>query len=459
MRYDMRIELTRRRFFHVGLGGAFGLSLAQFLQAETSSRPSPKRKPKSLIFLFLYGGPSQIDTWDMKPQAPVEYRGEFKPLTPPIPGLYMCEYLPKMAAWAKRFSVIRTLHHTNRNHQPAGCRLFTGVDPGSDNAALLAPKPNDPPALGSLAVKAAPPRKAIVPPFVMLPARLHDQGSAFKGQHAGWLGHAYDPLLIEQDPASPNFRVEGFSLPAHLSLQQLERRRILLEQLDPLPQGHAERAALRQFQKQALDLLLSSRGRSAFDLAAEPDQVRDRYGRNRFGQGCLLARRLIEAGARVVTVSDCTANGHHEWDTHQNNFKRLKDVLLPRLDQAYSALMEDLEARGLLEETVVYVGGEFGRTPRVGQAGFSGAGASKDGRDHYPNCFPGILAGGHVRPGVLYGESDSKAAYPAKDPVTIEDLVATIFAAMGLDPHTTITSLDGRPMPLSHGKPISALLT
>ncbi|GBD37026.1 hypothetical protein HRbin36_02156 [bacterium HR36] len=459
MGYDARLELTRRQFFHVGIGGAFGLGLAQFLQAEAQARALQKRSVKSLIFLFLYGGPSQIDTWDLKPEAPVEYRGEFKPLTPPIPGLYMSEYLPKMAAWARRFSVIRTLHHTNRNHQPAGCRLFTGVDPGSDNAALLAPQPSDPPALGSLAVKAAPLKTAAVPPFIMLPARLHDQGSAFKGQHAGWLGHAFDPLLLEQDPASPNFRVEGFSLPANLSLQQLERRRLLLEQLDSLAQTSPERAALHQFQKQALDLLLSSRGRSAFDLSAEPDKLRDRYGRNRFGQGCLLARRLVEAGARVVFVSDCTANGHHEWDTHQNNFKRLKEVLLPRLDQAYSALMEDLEARGLLDETVVYVGGEFGRTPRVGQAGFSGAGASKDGRDHYPNCFPGILAGGYVRPGVLYGESDSKAAYPAKNPVTIEDLVATIFAAMGLDPHTTITSLDGRSVPLTHGKPIEALLT
>ncbi|MCS7159054.1 MAG: DUF1501 domain-containing protein [Gemmatales bacterium] len=458
MRYDARLELTRRQFFHVGIGGTFGLSLAQFLQAEAQTRAARKRSPKSLIFLFLYGGPSQIDTWDMKPEAPVEYRGEFKPLPPPIPGLYLCEYLPRMAAWAKHFSVIRTLHHSNRNHQPAGCRLFTGVDPGSDNAAQLAPKPNDPPALGSLAVKAAPPAKALVPPFVMLPARLHDQGSAFKGQHAGWLGHAYDPLLIEQDPASPNFRVEGFSLPANLSLQQLEHRRWLLEQLEPTSATSPERAALRQFQKQALDLLLASQGRAAFDLSAEPDKLRDRYGRNRFGQGCLLARRLIEAGARVVTVSDCTANGHHEWDTHQNNFKRLKEVLLPRLDQAFSALMEDLHARGLLEETVVYVGGEFGRTPRVGQAGFSGAGASKDGRDHYPNCFPGLLAGGYVRPGIIYGESDSKAAYPAKDPVTIEDLVATIFAAMGLDPHTTITSLDGRPMPLAHGRPITNLI-
>lgn len=458
MRYDQRLELTRRQFFHVSIGGPVGLSLGQFLQAEAQARLSGKRTPKSLIFLFLYGGPSQIDTWDMKPDAPMDYRGEFKPLSPPIPGLYMCEHLPKMAGWAKRFSVIRTLHHNNRNHQPAGCRLFTGVDPGGDNAGQLAPKPNDPPALGSLAVKAAPPKRAIVPPFVMLPARLHDQGSAFKGQHAGWLGSAYDPLLIEQDPASPNFRVEGFSLPGQLTLQQLERRRQLLENLDPLAASDPHRAALRQFQKQALDLLLSSQGRSAFDLQAEPDKLRDRYGRNRFGQGCLLARRLIEAGAWVVTVSDCTANGHHEWDTHQNNFKRLREVLLPRLDQAFSALMEDLESRGLLEETVVYVGGEFGRTPRVGQAGFSGAGAAKDGRDHYPNCFPGILAGGYVRPGILYGESDRKAAYPAKDPVSIEDLVATIFAAMGIDPHTTVTSLDGRPMPLTHGHPITALL-
>jgi uncharacterized protein (DUF1501 family) len=216
--------------------------------------------------------------------------------------------------------------------------------------------------------------------------------------------------------------------------------------------------AMDEFQRRAFDLIASGKGQSAFNLDSEPAHVRDRYGRNRFGQGVLLARRLIEAGARMVTVSDCTASGHHEWDTHSGNFKKLKGTLLPRLDQAYSALLEDLLQRGLLDETVVFLGGEFGRTPKVGQGGVSGAGASKDGRDHYPNCFTGVLAGGLVRPGVVYGQSDSKAAYPAKDAVSMEDFTATLFAAMGLDPHGTVTTRDNRPMPVTHGRPVPALL-
>jgi uncharacterized protein (DUF1501 family) len=186
--------------------------------------------------------------------------------------------------------------------------------------------------------------------------------------------------------------------------------------------------------------------------------VRDRYGRNRFGQSCLLARRLIEAGARVVTVSDCTMNGHHEWDTHRGNFTTLRNTLLPRLDLAYTALLEDLLERGLLEDTVVYLGGEFGRTPRVGQGGITAAGAGPDGRDHYPNCFCGILAGGRTRPGMVYGASDARAASPSRDPVSMEDLAATLFAAMGLNPEAIVYTRENRPMPVSHGRVHHAVL-
>jgi hypothetical protein len=293
----------------------------------------------------------------------------------------------------------------------------------------------------------------------MMPARLHDQGSAFRGQTGGLLGSAFDPLLIAQDPSSSNFRVDAFDQQKEVPLDRLGRRRDLLKRLDQGDlRGEPGTQSMTEFQEKAFDLLTSSKGQSAFDLSQEPARVRDRYGRNMFGQGCLLARRLIEAGARVVAVSDCTANGHHEWDTHNDNFKKLKGTLLPRLDQAYSALMEDLIDRGLLPETVVYLGGEFGRTPRVGQGGVSGAGAGKDGRDHYPNCFCGLLTGGFSKPGTVHGASDSKAAYPARDAVTMEDLHATLFAAMGIDPHTIIYTRDDRPMVLTHGKPISALV-
>ncbi|HXG12018.1 MAG TPA: DUF1501 domain-containing protein [Gemmataceae bacterium] len=453
-------RLTRRGFLHVSGIGAFGITLPHLLRLEAEARAAGRTtRPKSLIFLNLYGGPSQIDIWDMKPNAPEEYRGEFRPIATTVPGIQICEHLPRMARLARHYSIIRTLHHANRNHQPAGCYLLTGVDPQSDNAAQLAPKASDPPALGSLVVRLDPRGAGGVPPFIMMPARLHDQGSAFRGQAGGWLGSAYDPLLIAQDPNSTSFRVDGFEPQKGVPPDRLGRRRDLLHILDQ--GGLNEEPGIRpmnEFQEKAFDLLTSRKGQSAFNLSSEPDKVRDRYGRNMFGQGCLLARRLIEAGARVVTVSDCTINGHHEWDTHHGNFKKLKETLLPRLDQAYSALMEDLIERGLLEETVVYLGGEFGRTPRVGQGGVSGAGAGKDGRDHYPNCFCGIIAGGLSRPGTVYGESDAKAAYPARDGVKPEDLAATLFAAMGLDPHALITARDGRPMPLTHGKPIAALL-
>jgi uncharacterized protein (DUF1501 family) len=455
-------HLSRRRFLRTTTLGAFGLTLPRLLRMEAEARASGRAgrvRPKSLIFLFLYGGPSQIDVWDMKPDAPEEFRGEFRPIQTSVPGTIMCEHLPRMAGLARHYSILRTLHHVNRNHQPAGCWLLTGVDPRSDNAGQLAPRPDDPPALGSLMARLAPPQRATVPPFVMLPARLHDQGSFFRGQTGGWLGSASDPLLIAQDPSAPSFRVEGFEHQQGISRERLQRRRDLLAALDEGPLGQeAGLQAMGQFQQQAFDLIASSRGRSAFDLSAEPERVRDRYGRNMFGQGCLLARRLIEAGARVVTVTDCTAAGHHEWDTHQRNFTTLRDKLLPRLDQAYTALLEDLLARGLLEDTVVYLGGEFGRTPKVGQAGFSGAGASRDGRDHYPNCFPAIVAGGRFRPGMLYGVSDSRAAYPTRDAVTLEDLAATLFAAMGLDHEATVYTRENRPMPVTHGRPINALL-
>src|SRR6266545_4499396 len=451
---------TRRGFLRGVTLGALGLALPHWLRFEAEARASGRGgRPKSLIFLYLYGGPSQIDIWDMKPDAPEEYRGLFRPIATVVPGTNICEHLPRMAQLARHYSIMRSLHHTCRNHQPAGSWLLTGVNPGTDNAGQLRPRPDDPPALGSLAVGLSPARGSVVPPFVMLPARLNDQGSFFRGQTAGWLGSSYDPLLIHQDVTSPAFRVEGFEPQQGVSPERMSRRRRLLDALGggPLRQERSTQA-MTGFQQQAFDLIASGRGQSAFDLEAEPVRVRDRYGHTRFGQGCLLARRLIEAGARVVTVSDCTSSGHHEWDTHSGNFSKLRNQLLPRLDQAYTALLEDLLARGLLGDTVVYLGGEFGRTPKVGQGGVSGAGASRDGRDHYPNCFCGVLAGGRTRPGMVYGASDSRAAVPNRDPMTPEDLAATLFAAMGLDPAGTVSTRENRPVPVSHGRVAQALL-
>jgi uncharacterized protein (DUF1501 family) len=452
--------LPRRQFLQCASLGALGLTLPRLLHLEAQAREANRSRgePKSLILLFLYGGPSQIDMWDMKPDAPVEYRGEFRPIATTMPGTQICEHLPRMARLARHYTIIRTLQHTNRNHQPAGCWMLTGVNPQSDNAAQLRTRPDDPPALGSLAVRVAPAHAASVPPFVMMPARLNDQGSFFRGQTAGWLGSTFDPLLIQQDPSAASFRVDGFDRLEGVSPQRLRQRRGLLTSLDRALPKQPPVEAMSEYQRRAFEIIGSRSGQSAFNLRAESARVRERYGLNPFGQGCLLARRLIEAGARVVTVSDCTSAGHHEWDTHSGNFTRLRRPLLPRLDQAYSALLEDLLDRGMLEDTVVYLGGEFGRTPRVGQRN-STAGASRDGRDHYPSCFSGLIAGGRVRPGQVHGASDSKAAFPRRDPVSPEDLAATLFAAIGLDPGGTVFTRENRPIPISHGQPIAGLLS
>jgi hypothetical protein len=450
------LRSSRRRFLQVGALGTFGLSLPQLLQTEAVAKAS-SGKAKSCIFLFLFGGPSHVDTWDMKPTAPAEIRGEFKAVDTTVPGIQICEHLPKMARLAQRYSIVRTLYHTKRNHNPAGGFMLTGVDPLSDNATQIAPKPDDPPGLGALASRLAPSDHGVLP-YVMLPARLLDQGANLRGQAAGWMGSNYDPLLITQDPSLPGFRLDAFGQREGIPQERLVQRRDLLTALDPKPRDAALSVqSMEQFQRRALDLVISAKAQAAFDITHEPASVRDRYGRNMFGQGCLLARRLIEAGCRLVTVSDCTSGGSHMWDTHSSNFRMLKGTLLPRFDQAYSALLEDLIERGLLQDTVVYAGGEFGRSPKVGYS--FGTGASTDGRDHYPCCFSGVLAGGRTRTGMVYGQSDSKAAYPNRNGVTPEDLTATLFAAMGLDPEATVYTREQRPMPVTHGKPIAELLS
>ncbi len=453
-------QYHRRRFLKSIAVGACGMSLPGLLRFESQARATggTTGTPKSLIFLFLYGGPSQIDTFDMKPHAPEEFRGEFHPIQTSVPGLQIVEHLPRMAQRAQHYTLIRTLNHINRNHQPAGSWFLTGVNPQSDNAAQLRTRPTDPPGLGSLMARLAPPSHCPVPPNIMLPARLNDQGSNFWGQTGGWLGSSADPLLIAQDPSASDFNVEGFQQQQGLTPERMRDRQDLLSILDQSPLAQEEAVqSMDFFQQQAFDLIASGRGQAAFDLDREPASVRDRYGRTMFGQGCLLARRLIEAGARVVTVADCTNVGHHMWDTHDHNFIKLRGELLPKLDQVYPALLEDLMDRGLLEDTVVYLGGEFGRTPKIGQV--NGASASRDGRDHYPNCFPGIITGGRVRRGVVHGQSDNKAAYPSRDPVSMEDLAATLFAAMNLNCHATVHTPDNRPMPVTHGHPVEAILS
>src|SRR5262245_51018807 len=380
-------NLERRRFLQIGSLGLLGLTLPQLLQLDSSARAVGKQgRPKSCIFLFLFGGPSQIDIWDMKPDAPEDYRGEFKPAATAVPGTFICEHLPRMAKLAQHYSIIRTLTHRLSNHQPAGSFLLTGVDPRSNIEA--APKPDDPPALGSLAARLAPTPHSSVPPFVMMPARTFDF-VPLRGQTAGWLGSNSDPLFINQDPSAAGFRIDGYERQEDVPLERLAERRQLGIVLDESRLAQDVRTRpLTEFQQKAFDLVARSQGGSAFDLSAESATTRDRYGRNSFGQGCLLARRLIEAGTRMVTVSYCSSSGGHEWDTHDGTFSRLKGALLPRLDLAYSALLEDLLARGLLQDTVVYLGGEFGRTPRIGQTTSGGGGGARTAGTTIPTASP-----------------------------------------------------------------------
>ncbi len=371
-----RRNTTRRRFLQVGALGGFGLSLAGLEQAEALARTTGRSadRPRGCIFIFLWGGPSHIDTFDMKPHAPDKIRGEFKPIQTSVPGTHIVEHLPRMARLAQHYSIIRTLHHTRFIHQPAGSYLLTGVDPRVETAAQGAPGADDAPALGSLAARLAPARPGL-PACVMLPVRVKGQNTHLKGQTGGWLGSQSDPMVLAQDPNDRHFQVEGLT-PAHdMPSDRLARRRELLATLNrrrdaalgagfpAMPQGEPQ--TMTDLQECAFELV-SSGGRSAFNLDAEPSRVRDRYGRSTLGQSCLLARRLIEADCRLVTVTSCRPDGDHLWDTHGQNFTSLKTTLLPPLDQAYSALLQDLLDRGLLEDTVVYLGGEFGRNPARG---------------------------------------------------------------------------------------------
>jgi hypothetical protein len=349
-----------------------------------------------------------------------------------------------------KLAIVRSLHHPMRNHNAAAVEALCGRTPLRGDLELLADDANAFPCYGSV-VSQQRPRPRDVPSHVALPHVMYNVVK-LPGQTAGFLGAACNPFQIVHDPNDPNFRVDELELPADLPLARLESRRSLLELIDRQT-TRAERSvaeeAVSVYQERALGLLQSQRVRQAFDLSREPDRLSERYGRNPLGQSMLLARRLVEAGVTFVNVNDKIHNGQlANWDSHQNNFARLKDDLLPPADQAYAALIEDLDARGLLESTLVVALAEFGRTPRINRSA---------GRDHWPDCFSIVLAGGGVQGGAVYGSSDRFGAYPASDPVTPGDLAATLFWRFGLDPATAVRDLTGRPYRLAEGHPLRRL--
>jgi hypothetical protein len=431
---------SRRQF--LGTAGLAGLGIGLPPESASAARATaaPTRRVRACILIFYYGGPSHIDTLDPKPDAPAEVRGAYRTIATTVPGLRVCEHLPRTARLMHRLAVVRSLHHPMRNHNSAAAEALTGRTPAGGDQELLTEDPRGLPTLGS-AVSYALGRRAHALPYVALPYTLYNV-VPLPGQTAGLLGGAYERFQVEGDPSRPDFRIAAFDGAADLG-----GRADLLRRLDsaPLP-GRAARAAT--YRERALRLIASPDVRRLFDLAKEPARLRERFGRHRLGQSLLLARRLVEGGVNFVAAFDGQTNGQDaNWDSHEKLFAR-HGQLLPPSDQAVSALVEDLDARGLLDSTLVVALGEFGRTPKVNPNG---------GRDHWPDCYSVLLAGGGVTGGAVYGASDKIGAYPATDPVTPADLAATIYWRFGLDPAAEVRDQTGRPFRLAEGEPIRKL--
>lgn len=453
--------ITRREAICAGSLGLFGLSLPQLLaQRAAASEESALSfgRAKSCILLFMWGGPAHQDTWDMKPDAPAEIRGQFSPISTNVPGIQICEHFPQLAQRCDKLVIVRSMTHNNADHTPSTHFLLTGQPPPQSTE-----RRSQWPHMGSVLSRLGRGRGAL-PPFVSMRPKLENDVPRFveqsQGQFAGWLGAMHDPLTIDHDPSRPDYRVAEMTLQPDLSPARLDDRRKLLGQLDRPSPTVATEAHAKNLER-AYDLLTSAaEARSAFDLTQEPQKLRERYGLNPHGQSVLQARRLVERGVPLVTVfwpNDGIKNVSVYWDTHSKNFIDLKDRLMPVADQAFSALLDDLSERGMLDETLVVWTGEFGRTPRVGQRN-SDAGAGADGRDHWPGCFTSVLAGGGTQGGVDYGKSDKSAAYPAADPVAPADLIATIYHTLGIAETQTVPDPNGRPVFIRPGKVISDLL-
>lgn len=462
--------MGRREFLRAGALSLIGLSLPALLQAQGAMKHVPlgvkrPRKPaKACILLFMWGGPAQQDTWDPKPNAPEEYRGEFKPIRTSVPGIQICEHLPKLAARMDKLALIRSMTHGDVNHTTATHEILTGHPLPRPAATLQEDWPNIGSVLAKLGRGAAP-----LPAFVsMMPKVAKDPAPRFveesHGQGAGWLGAPYQPMRIDGDASSPDYKVADFALKADIPAARFERRRELLQQIDQQVRAldkDQQMRALSMHYENALSILTRPEVTKAFDLSKEDPKLRERYGMNLHGQAVLQARRLVEAGVPLVTVfwqNDGITNVSVYWDTHSRNFIDLKTRLCPVTDQAFSALLDDLEQRGILDEVLVVWTGEMGRTPRVGQSVVGGAGAGRDGRDHWSQVFTSVLAGGGVRGGIVHGASDKLAAQPAQDPVAPADLVATIYQCLGIPPETQITDLLQRPQNICIGKPIESIL-
>jgi hypothetical protein len=446
--------LHRRNMLEVSAFGLAGILGSRFCKASEQPGAKLPARAKSVIYLHQYGGPSHIDTFDMKPQAPDGIRGEFKPISSALTGVSVCEHLPKWGQQLDRWAQVRSVRHDMKNHNPACYYSLTGKRPPTDDIRL-----RDTielyPAFGSSAAKFLESNGSGVPPFISYPHILRD-GAIAPGQHASFLGKRFDPYFFQSDPNESDFGLPELQLPSNIDLARLERRRDLLKIVDAqarLVDKSMEARGMGQLQDQAMSILTSPGLRDALDISQEDPVLRDAYGRNTYGQSCLLARRLVEAGARFVTVyfaPSIGGAGSDGWDTHQENFKDLRERLLPATDVTVPTLINDLQARGLLDDTLVLWMGEFGRAPQIGDR-------DGKGRSHWPDCYTVMMAGGGVRGGAIYGQSDERGAFPARDPVGPEDIAATLFWALGIPPDSEVNDSQGRPLPISSGSPIKAI--
>lgn len=499
-------RLGRRALLQVGGVGLLGFGLADLLRLESHAADSRRTgRAKSVVFIFQSGGPSQHETFDPKPEAPDGIRGEYGTTQTRLPGVRFCEYLPRLAARADRFSVVRTMHHTagrefRNEHNSCTYLLHTGtteLPPGDTNASIVNPRPGrfEWPSLGSLLAYTAPARGSGLPPVVELPRtnfmRYPGRGPGILGPHYDRWGVDIAPVcrapdaagscpncFSHDDPNDParapgkgakawwdnsSCRDATFRLPDMGSVtvdwDELRKRTTLLERLDALHRSADRSAAWDASRQRAVDLLITTRrgGRNPFDLTQEPDRIRDRYGREEWGQGFLVARRLIEAGVRMVQIN------LRGWDTHQNAFRDLKGKLLPSIDHCLSGFLDDLEQRGLLDETLVVMCGEMGRTPRISPITAGGKNASGEiftpGRHHWGDVFPCFFAGGGIRPGQVVGQTDRHGGLPITDAYTPADLAATVFHLLGVGPEAHFRDAEGRPYHIYRGKPIGPLVS
>ena len=427
--------VSRRGFLKAGSLALGGLTLADFFRhkASASEGASKVGKDLSVILVWQGGGPSHMDMWDLKPQAPSEFRGTFNPIKSNLPGYCVSEYMPRCAKICDKLAIIRSTTHPDSGHESASHMLLTGYKPTNDIPA------NEMPSYGSIVAKEMGSKKDGFPSYVALP-------TAPRSSAAAYLGVGYNPFETHGDPNNKEFRVRNLTAPSGMTMDRLENRRNLLKHFDKMRRDADASGVIEgmdAFSQQAFELVTSPKVQEAFDLSKEDDKLRDSYGRHTWGQSALLSRRLVEAGVRFVTLN---MGG---WDTHANNFEGLKSKL-PTFDSAYATLIEDLDRRGQLDKTLVLLWGEFGRTPRIN---------STAGRDHWSNVFTTVMAGGGLKRGIVLGESDARAEFPKDRPVTPQDVLATMYHKLGVSREKTFNNEADRPVEiLNHGAPIPEII-